>query len=260
MCLGFLSGREFTTLRLHNVKASFLYNKEGGFLVGILDFIFPKRCVGCGRVGNYFCGRCRATIKFVRTNEAICPICQKLAIDGATHPHCQTRFTLDGLVSFFRYDGIVKKSVKAIKYRLVTDLATELINLVPATSLNNAVVAQHNNFVLVPIPLHPSRFRFRGFNQAEVLGKLLAKRLNIKLRTDLLKRIKRTVPQVEMKDRKKRLENMKDVFALNNTVAKTPENIILFDDVYTTGATLRSAANILKRAGVKNVWGMTMAR
>lgn len=174
----------------------------------LLSFIFPCRCVNCGKIGRYFCGRCRTIVKYIGTNEAICPICQKLAVDGATHPHCQTRYTLDGLVSFFRYEGVAKKAVKFIKYRLVTDLADEFINLIPPVSLDNSAIIPFSDFVLVPVPLHPSRFRFRGFNQAEVLGKLLAKRLGTRMRNDILKRIKKTVPQVEMKDRKKRLENI----------------------------------------------------
>ena len=82
------------------------------------------------------------------------------------------------------------------------------------------------------------------------------------MRTDILKRVKKTIPQVQMKDRNERLRNMEGVFALNNLTMKQFNNssVILFDDVFTTGATLRSAANILKRSGAKNVWGMTMAR
>lgn len=225
----------------------------------LLDFIFPKRCLGCGRLGKYFCERCRLTIKLIASNEAICPICQKLSIDGATHLPCQTLYTIDGLTSFFRYDGIIKKAVKAIKYRYISDLAKEFVDLVPSSSLQ---LTTHNlqPTTFIPIPLHPFRFRERGFNQAEVLGKLIAKRLNIPMRTDIVKRIKKTTPQVQMKDRKKRLENMRGVFSSNNLTMKQYNNVILFDDVYTTGATLVSAANVLKRAGFKTVWGLTMVR
>ena len=244
----------------------------------LLDFIFPKRCLGCVRLGKYFCDNCRQTIKVIKTNEAICPICEKLAIDGATHPYCQTRYTLDGLVSFFRYDGAIRKAVKSIKYRLVSDLAKEFVDLIPSDrfTLSFRPVSRNPFFItdgsrvkpgmtdislaLVPIPLHSSRFRERGFNQAEVLGKIIAKKLNLPVRTDILKRVKKTTPQVEMKDRSERLRNMSYVFAMNNVAMKQCNNVILFDDVFTTGATMRSAANVLKRSGVKKVWGVTMAR
>lgn len=243
----------------HVFRASGLY---------VLDFIFPKRCLGCGRIGlpagkagKYFCQRCTSRIKIIEVNEAICPVCEKPAIDGATHPRCQTRYALDGLTSFFRYDGIIRKAVKSIKYRYVSDLALEFVSLIPLSSFNQVTKLLTNQLtILIPIPLHPSRQRFRGFNQAEVLGKILAQRLGIALCSTILFRTRATTPQVEMKDRKKRLENMKDVFSINHTTMQPFSNVILFDDVFTTGATMRAAANILKHSGAMFVWGVTMAR
>jgi predicted amidophosphoribosyltransferase len=104
--------------------------------------------------------------------------------------------------------------------------------------------------------LHPSRYRFRGFNQAEKIGQILASRLNVAVRTDILQRVKETMPQVEMKKRDDRLKNMEHVFHCT----KISGNLILFDDVFTTGATMRSAAAVLKRAGAAYVWAVTMAR
>jgi ComF family protein len=116
--------------------------------------------------------------------------------------------------------------------------------------------------VFVPIPLHPSRRRPRGFNQAEIIAKVLSKRFTIPVRTDILKRVRKTVPQVEMKNRQERLSNMKGVFMVNNkNISKVKQStVILVDDVYTTGATMQSACEALKRAGVKTVWGLTIAQ
>ncbi|MCX6791485.1 MAG: ComF family protein [Candidatus Gottesmanbacteria bacterium] len=216
--------------------------------MNLLDFIFPKRCVGCGKIGKYFCAACRANIRVIKPNEPICPMCGRPALDGATHPICRTRYSLDGLTSFFHYDGPVRKAIKAIKYRLVSDLAEEFVNLVS--------VRDFDDCILIPIPLHPSRFRQRGFNQAEVLGSILAKRLNVAVRTDILRRVKETEPQVSIKKRADRLENMKNIFSCKNITG----NILLFDDVCTTGATMRSAATVLKRAGATCVWAVSMAR
>jgi ComF family protein len=202
-----------------------------------------------------------------------CPICEHPAIDGATHPKCQTSYTIDGLTSFFRYDGIVKKAIKKIKYRYVSDIVSELISCTPTSSfsiLTKLLSSKPLSFFFVPIPLHPSRFRNRGFNQAEVIAQALNKRLNIPVKTDVLIRIKKTTPQVEMKKREERLKNMKDVFAVSfpelkkfqfrECERKDHRAILLIDDVFTTGATLRSAASILKHAGVKFVWGITLAQ
>lgn len=234
------------------------------FFVGILDILIPKRCVGCGKIGAYFCRNCRAAIKVIKSYEPICPVCEKPAIGGYTHPRCQTRYALDGLTSFFHYDGLIRKAVKSVKYRLVSDLTKEFILLIP-----NVEIPLQQGTVLIPIPLHLRRQHDRGFNQAEVLGKELIKRLpaseaglRISMRTDILRRVRETVPQVAMKKREARLKNMEGIFGLDiqGLSHRRIEAVLLFDDVFTTGATMRSAANILKRAGVKFVWAVTMAR
>lgn len=233
----------------------------------ILDFIFPKRCVGCGKIGKYFCDRCVSRIRIIKENEAICPVCEKPAIDGITHPRCRTRYTIDGLTSFFRYDAVVKKGIKAVKYRFVSDLAKEFVDLIPS-SLLQLTMNHELSTILIPIPLHPSRLRHRGFNQAEVLGKYISSRLQIPMKTNIIFRSKETTPQVEMKDRKTRLKNMDHVFSFRDShpPAGTAvfdihnSKIILLDDVFTTGATMREAAGILKHHGVQSVWAVTMAR
>jgi ComF family protein len=190
-------------------------------------------------------------------------MCLGPAIDGVTHPRCRTRYSLDGLTAFFHYRGVIRNAIKSIKYRFVSDLAKEFVNLIPSSFVIARTPMLHRGTqqsLLIPIPLHPSRLAFRGFNQAEVLGKILVQRLQIPLRTDILIRTKKTDPQVEMKDRKKRLENMKNVFDIHKSCNLNYEStVILFDDVCTTGATLRAAANVLKRTGVKRIWGVVMA-
>ncbi len=223
--------------------------------MNFFDFIFPKRCLGCGRIGKYFCDLCKRRVRLIQPNETICPVCEKSAIDGATHPRCRTRYSLDGLTSFFHYDGIIRKAIKSLKYRLVSNLASEFVSLVDVTKL------RYNDATLIPIPLHRSRFMERGFNQTEVLGRLIAGKLHIPMRTDILMRTKKTMPQVEMRDRNERISNMKDVFVYHNSLFTIhTSGVLLFDDVFTTGATMRSAANVLKRNGVKYVWAVTMAR
>lgn len=177
-------------------------------------------------------------------------MCGRLAFGGVTHPNCRTRYGIDGLTSFFHYDGPVKKAVKAIKYRLISDLAEEFVSLATPFTLRT------KSTILIPVPLHETRYRERGFNQAEVLGRVVAARLNIPVRTDILRRTRATQPQAEIKERKKRLDNMKNSFESK----KISGNMLLFDDVCTTGATLRNAASALKRAGAQHIWAMTIAR
>src|SRR3989344_2243786 len=147
--------------------------------MNILDILFPKRCLTCGKFGKYFCNHCVSTIRPIESRDTICPVCERPAIDGVTHSRCKTRYAPDGLTSFFRYDGVVRKAIKAIKYRLVTDLANEFVNLVPLSAFTHVNFTRYTHGVLVPIPLHSSRFRDRGFNQAEVLGRLVSRKLHV---------------------------------------------------------------------------------
>ncbi len=240
------------------------------FFVGILDIVFPRRCLGCGKLGCYFCQACRTAIRIIGPRETICPVCEKPALAGMTHPHCRTRYTIDGLTSVFCYDGIVRQAVKTLKYRYVSDLASEFISLIPPFVLDELPSRRPNEATIVPIPLHPSRLRDRGFNHAEVLGRCLADRLQTAITTDILRRIRKTAPQVEMRNRTKRLANMEGAFAVtprfdklllkHGKIKSLFATVVLFDDVFTTGATMRDAAQVLKRSGVTTVWGMTMAR
>lgn len=114
--------------------------------------------------------------------------------------------------------------------------------------------------VLVPIPLYSSKFRKRGYNQAVLLADGLARRFDIPV-VDCLKRVKHTKTQVGLsKDDRK--ENVAEAFVLKSDVTdsiKQYQNVFLVDDVVTTGATLKEAAKVLKKAGCKSVWGLTLA-
>ncbi len=225
--------------------------------------------MGCGKFGNYFCKSCVSSIKIIHASDTICPVCEKPALDGATHPRCKTKYSIDGLTSLFRYDGVIRKAIKAIKYRYVSDLAKEFVELIPYSSFEVTTLLRSQITCFVPIPLHWARLRDRGFNQAELVGKLIDWRLHIPMYLDILKRTKVTIPQVAMKTRDARLKNMDGVFVINNDALTHGsrfdrdghiDTVLLFDDVFTTGATMRAAAHVLKRAGVDWVWGITMAR
>jgi ComF family protein len=141
-------------------------------------------------------------------------------------------------------------------------MVTPVIDLIPPTLFGLLPMSKTESSTIVPIPLHPSRMRFRGFNQAEKFGAILSSKLQVPMRTDMLVRTRNTVPQVSMGTKGDRLKNMEGVFAVRPNVKNDLRNtgIFLLDDVYTTGATMRSAANILKRNGAKFVWAITVAR
>lgn len=113
--------------------------------------------------------------------------------------------------------------------------------------------------LIIPVPLHPSRERMRGFNQARLIAYVLGEKLELSVRRDILKKIKKTRPQMEL-PREERLKNILEAFAVSDTAAVRNQTCILVDDVKTTGATLESATRALKRAGAKRVWALTVAR
>lgn len=226
----------------------------------LLDFLFPRRCLGCGKWGQYFCQKCLKKIKLIE--RQICPICKKPAVKGKTHPRCQTKYSLNGLISIFVYEGIIKEAISKLKYEFITDLAEELIELsVEHLSNHKSSIINLKSSVLIPVPLHVRRQRWRGFNQAEFLGKILARKLGWHVRMDVLIRHKYTRPQVNLKGRERR-KNIRGAFKIspNSKFLIRNSRFIIFDDVWTTGSTLRECGQVLKRAGAKEVWGLTLAR
>jgi ComF family protein len=226
--------------------------------MGVFDLIFPKSCLGCRKEGQYICSDCLAK---VRLAKPICPYCEKASIDGFTHIKCAKTFGLDGLTSVWEYEGVVRKAILSLKYKYSTLVGQEL-----SSCFISALLSQYtkynilNTSVLVPIPLYWHRENVRGFNQSIEVGRVVAAQMGWKFIPDLLMRKKSATPQVELSGDSRR-QNLKGVFALNwSCLPHTIPNILLFDDVVTTGSTLHEAAKVLKRAGVEKVWGLTIAR
>jgi ComF family protein len=180
-----------------------------------------------------------------------------------THFGCSGRYTINGVFTGVEYKGIVKKLIYNFKYKPhLSDLKNLLVDLlyeaiIQNEPFNKAYQDNRNNLLIVPIPLHSSRFKSRGYNQAEILAKELSKKLNIKM-INLLKRTKNTRSQVGLK-REDRIKNISGAFSIIPNLPNPP-NIFLVDDVFTTGSTLNEAANTLKRNGAKKVWGIALAR
>lgn len=219
--------------------------------MNLFDFIFPKKCVSCGRYGAYICPECLSKIESIQ--HAVCPICQRQAIGGKTHPGCHNRYALDGLVVGFRYKGPIKLAISKIKYRWIWDIAYTVIDLLSERIWKFNIPEE---FVLVPIPLHAKRKNWRGFNQAELICQILGKKFGCRTE-NFLKRKVETKTQVGL-TRDERKKNIKNAFALNSAVIGG-KTIILVDDVYTTGATMTEACRVLKLGGAGVVWGMAIA-
>lgn len=228
--------------------------------MGFLDLVFPKRCVGCRRMGAYVCEDCFASLSF--DVRVLCVVCNKGSIDGLTHPGCRSKYAIDGVFCSVVYGRVVRKLLYAFKYQpYVSDVGNLMTDL-----FYEGIIQQEGfvsrlsktNSVIVPIPLSKARYRKRGYNHAKILADGLGKKLDIAV-MDGLKRIRETKPQFGLK-REERIQNVRGAFALKKSLKKFPEHMFLIDDVLTSGSTLAEAAHILKHAGAKHVWGVTFAR
>ena len=204
----------------------------------------------------------------MRTAQPICAYCERASIDGFTHVRCQKKLGLDGLISIWEYEGVIRKAILALKYKYATEIASLLTGLV--VERISSPDRQHHSVrkflipdsaVLVPVPLHWHRQNVRGFNQSIEIGKSISEAMNWKFVPDLLIKKEPTVSQVELKGDERR-QNLHGVFSINphNSPFIDHSPLVVFDDVFTTGSTLREAAKVLKRAGVEKVWGLTIAR
>lgn len=237
--------------------------------MSVLDIVFPKRCVSCGKFGSYICSECFSKIEFV--DKPVCPYCERPAIGGRAHPGCSKRYGLDGLVVVSRYRGSVRAAIIKIKYKWIWDIEKVLVDLV-ANNLWKFDFPE--DAALVPVPLHLRRKRWRGFNQAELLAKDLASRFGHPY-CDLLVRNRYTKPQVELASGERK-KNVLGAFSLKPLRQPEPlvlnsfqdlgsgsilkgKRFLLVDDVYTSGATMSECAKALKRAGVQEVWAMAVA-
>ena len=225
--------------------------------MGVLDLIFPKTCLGCGKEGKYLCDDCLAK---VRPAKPICAYCEKASIDGFSHVKCAKKLGLDGLTSIWEYEGVIRKAILSLKYKYSTLVGKELTGcFISALRSQDSKFKIPNSTTLVPIPLYWYRENTRGFNQSVEIGREVAAQMGWKFISDLLIKTKSAVSQVELKGKARR-QNLKGTFVINSSIKYRVSSIVLFDDVFTTGSTLREAAKVLKRTGVTKVWGLTIAR
>jgi ComF family protein len=228
--------------------------------MSIVDLIFPKKCFGCNRNGKFICEVC---IRKVKLAKQICIGCEKPAIDGMTHVRCKRPLRLDACTSIWNYDGVIRKALINLKYKFAFKIAEELADNIASFLLKKNFVLP-KEAILIPIPLHRFRANWRGFNQVEEIGKLVCQKMGWEFQPDILVRKKVRRPQTELKG-DKRQQNIRGVFSINSkyknsNLLATNHNLLIFDDVLTTGATIKEAGKVLKRNGAKQVWGLTIAR
>jgi len=231
----------------------------------LLDSLFPVFCLSCQKEGFWLCENCLAQTKIL--DFQVCPACEDVITDKGFLCHfCREsrKSHLDCLIAAVSYDDpTARKMVHNFKYRFIGDISRPLAKLVCRALVRNDVALPD---FLVPVPLHPRRLRWRGFNQSLLLASSLSKEIAPLMEIeilDILERRKYNQPQMQIKNYQERLKNMQNIFALkagsNQNIIKN-KNILLVDDIATTGATLEECAKTLKSAGAKKVFATVVAR
>ncbi len=222
----------------------------------LVDFLFPKLCTICYKKGGNLCNDCFKA--FVKINWVqTCHICGHEVRVGLVHTECKEYSHLDGLIYMSSFEGVIKKLIHEGKYNLFYSIFFDLGEIF-AKYLKLYKFSKES--LITFVPLYKSKESSRGFNQAEILAKMLAEKLNIPY-CQLIERIKNTKTQVAF-DRHEREQNLKHAFSFigNKKQARSYEKVYIVDDVFTTGTTLNECAQILKWAGFKEVIGVTIAR
>lgn len=220
---------------------------------GLLDWVFPPRCAGCDRPGDRWCLECRALVN--SPEEPLCPVCGMPQPGGTVCRVCRDNPPhFQALRSWGIFDGSLRKVLHRLKYRRDLALGQSLAEeILPAfRSLQWPVD------LVVPVPLGKKRFKERGYNQAALIAHPLALALGLEYTVKTLRRWRETRTQVGL-SREQRRENVSGVFRVDAGTAHG-RNILLIDDVATTGSTLSSAAEALRAAGAVQVYAFTAAR
>ena len=227
------------------------------------SLLYPPACALCGgktRAGEYLCEICEA--KAIRIMAPFCQQCSE-PFDGAistvfTCANCAHRtIYFDAAVTAYRGRGIVRQIIHEFKYGRQIHLR-HLVARWLCAAFDDERLRGRKFDIIVPVPLHPTRQRERGFNQASLLAELLSPCISVSCKP-LLKRTRYTTTQTAL-DRAERMENLRNAFRLRKKADVRGLRVLLIDDVLTTGSTLSECARVLKRAGATSVYAATAAR
>lgn len=228
-----------------------------------IDLIFPVRCIGCGKFDDYICRGCFGAISIKKSFE--CVGCKRNTPFGQTCYLCAKINSVDQLLIVADYKNLlVEKMLKFFKYKFIFNLEEPLSILIRKylkwLTLNKKFNIFERNPLLIPVPLHRRRLNWRGFNQSELLAKKLADTFQMEMFGDVVERTANTNPQADIKEKEQRLKNLNGIFRIKNKINITGREILLIDDVCTTGATLNECAKVLKENGAVKVIGLVVAR
>jgi len=237
----------------------------------LVDWLYPPRCRACagrihGRDQEYFCTSCWRQIQLV--THPLCTVCGRPFPDASGEDHpcgvCLTRtphFVVARAWACYPREELeehpLRQVVQKFKYGRKVSLGKPLGRLM-ARGCQEFLAACEVDLI-VPVPLHRKRLRWRGFNQAVLLARQIARAYEIPIDIFLLERHKETTAQTQLSEEERR-RNVRGAFALNPDRSAAGLKVLLVDDVYTSGATANECSRTLLRNGVERVYVLTLAR
>ena len=221
----------------------------------ILDFIFPIECLHCGVEDEFLCDHCFNKIELRNLKQ--CPLCNKEQVNDSLCANCKSNSFLDEVVICADYENeILQQTIHYYKYKYVKNLQTALGQIM---TNKFSKVKFPKNLIIIPTPLHKCRQLERGFNQAELLANIISKHFKLPVINNILWRKKNIQHQADL-NKKQRLKNIQNCFAIKNADLIKNKEILLIDDVITTGATLNEQAKLLKQNNARKVWALVIAK
>jgi ComF family protein len=231
----------------------------------LLDFVYPQHCAICKkylrREEKDICEVCWKGL--VILTDPFCPYCKSFVEEGETEcGFCKSagEFSEDHNIllvrSLGRFDDYYKELIHRFKYGKKIPLGRRLGQRLGETIDDESSFSKSD--FLIPVPLHKSRYRERGFNQSDILAEGISKVIGLSVLKSVLKRKKNTKDQTNLSFQQ-REENVRGAFVVSEPEVINGKKIILVDDVITTGATLSECARMLKQAGAEKILGMTIA-
>lgn len=242
------------------------------FLLSLINLLYPTTCPVCNRkTSDHICSDCWDKIEFLK--PPLCPKCGRPFSSDISLYHspehlcaeCRsTKTYFDKAMAIGSYEGTLAEAVHLFKYNHKKGLGHPLGRImvdyiISNSSLFSTEPVEVSSLMVLPVPLHPRRLREREFNQSLLLAKEISRALRIPLIPDNLQRVRWTKPQIELKG-EERLTNVKGAFEVKDPKDIECKSLLLIDDVYTTGATVRECSKVLKKAGAEKVYVLTLAR
>ncbi len=231
---------------------------------GFADIVFPPECLACGAVlptggESPFCPECLSTIHYIRS--PLCTCCGLPFTETGENHLCEECVLSSPPFSIARALGKYEKTlldvIHRFKYRGGVSAGEALGKMMATVRYDSLEPSDYST--IIPVPLHPKKLREREFNQSLILAKEISKRFSVPLEFMALKRTIPTEAQVTLSQRK-RAANVKGAFEVTDRTKVEGRKILLVDDVYTTGSTVRECAAILMKNGAHKVAVLTLAR